>query len=279
MKKIKIVAHTLVRNEARWIWYALNSILDHVDEVLVWDTGSVDSTPEIINLIASPKIKFKQIGPVDAIGHTAARQAMLDATDSDWILILDGDEIWYRESLASLIDGSINRPSCVATITPFINLVGDVYHYQDPARSRYQIGRHMGPYNIRFINRKIPSLHVANPHGRQEYRNGQDVALQNFPSDQLILVDKPYLHTTHLPRSENRSEDKRTLKRGFKYRIELGNPFPSDFIYPEVFYSPRPGLVTNPWINRTMGYTLHGIALEPLRLANQLIAKSGRSGY
>jgi glycosyltransferase involved in cell wall biosynthesis len=275
----KLVAHTLVRNEARWIWFAINSVLDLVDEILVWDTGSTDSTAQIVQSLPSPKIKFKSIGQVDAPGHTAARQAMLEATDSDWILILDGDEIWYQDSLVSCIDASTHDTHLAAIISPFVNLMGDVYHFQSPHRSQYQIGGYRGAFNIRFINRHIPGLHVANPHGRQEYQNQAGVSIQNFSSDQLRLVNKPYLHTTHLLRSDNRDLDQQTLKRNFKFRYELGSNFPRDFVYPEVFYLPRPKIVPDPWIHRSGEYVFRSLVYEPARWAKSLFAKESRSGY
>ena len=275
----KIIAHTLVKNEARWIWFALRSVIDHVDEIMVWDTGSDDSTPEIVKSIDSPKIKFKQIGMVDAEGHTAARQKMLDQSDCDWILILDGDEIWYKDSLAACSELITHNTSLSAVISPFINLVGDIYHYQDPKRSRYQIGKYRGTFNLRFINRKIPGLHVVNPHGRQEYRDEYEISLQNLPQDQLQLVNFPYLHTTHLPRSLSKKADVQTLKRSFKFKYELGQRFPEDFIYPEVFYLPRPELVSSPWIFRSRQYLFTGFGYDLLRSVNFRKPPEKVSGY
>jgi glycosyltransferase involved in cell wall biosynthesis len=275
----RIFAHTLVKNESRWIWFALMSVLDFVDRIMVWDTGSDDSTPDIIRLIDSPKIKFKQIGPVDAAGHTEARQAMLDQTQADWILILDGDEIWWRESLIRCSQLITHNSNLSALISPFINPVGDIYHYQDPKRSRYRIGSYHGAYNIRLINRSIPGLHVANPHGRQEYRDNREVAVQDFPADSLKLADKPYLHLTHLPRSVSPQTDKNTLKRGFKYRFELGRRFSRKFVYPEVFYLPRPEIVPDPWFVRSSGYVAKSLIYEPARVIKNILIKKENQGY
>ena len=46
--KNRITVHTLVKNEERWIWYALKSVLPFVDQIIVWDTGSTDKTTAII---------------------------------------------------------------------------------------------------------------------------------------------------------------------------------------------------------------------------------------
>ena len=48
---MKVWAHTLVKNEERYIWYAVMSVIDWVDKILIWDTGSTDKTVEIIKEI------------------------------------------------------------------------------------------------------------------------------------------------------------------------------------------------------------------------------------
>ena len=45
---MKIWAHTLVMNEDRFIWYAVMSVIDYVDKILIFDTGSTDGTVRII---------------------------------------------------------------------------------------------------------------------------------------------------------------------------------------------------------------------------------------
>ena len=48
---MKIWANTLVRNEERYIWFAAMSVIEHVDKILIWDTGSDDATVMIIKEI------------------------------------------------------------------------------------------------------------------------------------------------------------------------------------------------------------------------------------
>ena len=42
--KNDITVHCVVKNEERWIWFAINSILDIAEKILVYDTGSTDKT-------------------------------------------------------------------------------------------------------------------------------------------------------------------------------------------------------------------------------------------
>ena len=99
-----IDAHCLVVNEERWIWYSLMSILPYVDRVVVWDTGSSDDTVSIIKSISNPKIVFKQYGLVDKQSFTQARQAMLTASDADWVILVDGDEVWPDQAIKNTVD-------------------------------------------------------------------------------------------------------------------------------------------------------------------------------
>jgi glycosyltransferase involved in cell wall biosynthesis len=276
---MKVTAHTLIKNEQRWIWYALKSVEPLVDEILVWDTGSTDATVAVVKSFPSAKIKFKQLPVVTPEGHTAARQQMLEATDSDWILILDGDEIWWQDSLRESLQVIRDRPQLSALVSRFINCVGDIHHYQAPDRSRYDIAGYKGPYNLRFINRHIPGLHVAQPHGGQQYRDGSETPLQAFPPDRLAVIKAPYLHLTHLPRSVSRENELATLKRSFKYRFELGLPFAADFVYPEVMYLPRPALVPDPFTRRSLGYLAKSLVYEPARMLKHWLSFPSRSGY
>ena len=125
----KITACCLVCNEERWIWYSIMSVLDFVDEILVWDTGSADKTSEIIKSIKSSKIKFREVGIVDAQTFTQMRNQMLSEVKTDWILILDGDEIWTDEATHEsklLMNSNANY-----LINTYFNLLGDVYHFQN----------------------------------------------------------------------------------------------------------------------------------------------------
>lgn len=274
---MKIVAQCLVRNEERWIWYALQSILDHVDLIQVWDDDSQDQTAAIIKSINSPKIQYRKIKINSPMEHTQMRQQMLDEAQADWILTLDGDEVWWQESIAELILTIRNYPNKAGIISPFINAVGDIYHFQDPRASHYRIHHYFGPYTIRAINRRLGGLHLANnPHGRQEYQTSDGVALQSLPLDQLTFVDKPFLHLTHLQRSRSLAVDRQTLKRSFKYRYELGAEIET---LPEVFYLSTPAIIPDPWTRRSLKYWLWALWQTPLKLIKRFLFTPAQEGY
>src|SRR3989344_4886974 len=70
MSKKTICSHTLVRNEGRFLWFAVMSVINHVDRVLLWDTGSTDQTIEIISEIKRmfpKKVSVNKIVKIDSL--------------------------------------------------------------------------------------------------------------------------------------------------------------------------------------------------------------------
>jgi len=106
--KTNLTIHCVVKNEEKWIWFALRSILDIADKVLVYDTGSSDRTVDIIKRIKSKKIIFEEKGEVDAKGLTQLRKDQLKRTKTEWFLILDGDEIWPKNTKKELVEKIIS---------------------------------------------------------------------------------------------------------------------------------------------------------------------------
>ncbi len=257
---MKIWGQIIVKNEDRYIWFAVKSVIDYLDKILIWDTGSTDNTIEIIKYLekGNPgKIEFRKIGEVDADGLTKFRQRMLDETKSDWLLVVDGDEIWWERSIQEVLE-IINKhgEKLDAIVTPVINVIGDIYHYQEEAAGQYQILGKKGHFNLRAINRKIPGLHIKNHYPLEGFYDKNERLLQDNDS-KLILVDAPLLHFTHLSRS--------TFRKSTKIKYELGIPFPKNFKYPEVLYLEKPSIVQSPWGKMSSRYKLRAVIETPLK--------------
>lgn len=263
---LKITVHCLVCNEERWIWYALQSVLDYVDEIMVWDTGSEDRTVEVISALKSDKIKFRQYGPVDEQKFTQAHQEMLEQTDSDWLLWLDGDEIWTEAALAEAMGIIKSKTDINFVVHRFYNLIGDVYHYQNEDAGRYKIGNYTGHLSIRFINLKtIPGLHFDRPHGQIGLFDNRGNLIQESPVSKWILAKQRFVHCSSLIRSADLNQDKKTLQRRHKYRYEIGQRFGREFAYPAAFYLPRPAVVPSPWQTAGLSYWLNAAWQTPLK--------------
>ena len=78
----------IVRNEQRFIEQCLSSIKDFVDEIVVVDTGSEDSTPEIARRFGATVYHFPWTG-----NFSAARNHSIAQAQRSWILVLDADEL------------------------------------------------------------------------------------------------------------------------------------------------------------------------------------------
>ena len=277
---MKISAHTIVKNEERYIWFAIKSIIEFVDIAHVWDTGSSDKTPRIIERLIKlhpNKIKYKQLGNITLDQFPYARQQMVQEDNSDWFIILDGDEVWWRQGvtkLTSLINQSGRNLDSI--VCSFTNPIGDIFHYQEEKAGFYNIDGKIGNHTIRAINRNIKGLHVENPYGFESYLDSSKTKIQDRPKSKRIHIGKTFMHLTHLPRSANSNT---VMKRSFKLKYELGNPLPLDYFYPEVFFAPKPEFVPTPWFNHNVSYTLKAALITAPKKLKRRLTISPKIGY
>lgn len=257
---MQIWANTIVNNEENFIWFSIMSIVDYVDKVMIFDTGSTDNTVNIIQemiKIKGEKMIFKEVGTVSYEEFPKVRQKMLDESNCDWILILDGDEIWWKDSIKRAVkEIKKNGGNIDGIVVPIIVPVGDIYHLQEEKAGRYNLLGRVGHFSLRLINRKIPGLHVDYPYGKESYIDGENRLVQE--RERIIFLDAPYLHVTHLKRS---SKD-----RGFnKFKFELGNIIPDNFKYPEILYDHFPKFIPSPWQRLSGTKFLKAKLLTPFR--------------
>ena len=280
---MKITAHCLVRNEFRFIWYSLMSIIDWVDKVLLWDTGSTDGTIDIIKEIIKlkpDKVNFREVGLVDIYGYERMRQELLDKTTTDWFIVVDGDEIWWEDSIKKVTEVVQDRGREIESIVvPTINLIGDVYHYQEEAAGQYRLAGRKGHLSLRLVNRHVSGLHTKRPHGMSGLFDSEEKLIQDRDPRKILFVDCPYFHATFLHRSIQGTKDADVPKRKQKLKYELGIPFPKDFYYPEVFFRPRPPIVPSPWQKRSFGYMARAAIETPFKKLKRRLFKSKKVGY
>ncbi len=243
--KPKIIVHCLVKNEERFIWYALQSVLPFVDKVMVWDTGSSDKTIDLIKSIKSSKISLKEVGEVNKDTFTSMRQQMLDATPEEftWVMILDGDEVWPKDSIKKVTDFAKQHSDYDSIVVRTNNLVGDIYHRLSESAGKYTLAGHTGHLNLRFMNLKtIPGLNAQRPHGQQGYFDKQGTLIQNRDPKKIKLLNVYYHHASHLIRSSSVQIDSKVIKRKQKFQFDLGRKIPHDQI-PAGFFADKPNFV------------------------------------
>jgi tetratricopeptide (TPR) repeat protein len=78
----------IVRDEESMLPQTLDAVAEHVDEIVIVDTGSTDSTMDIARSYGANVIEAEWTGD-----FSAARNISFDAATSDWIVYLDADEV------------------------------------------------------------------------------------------------------------------------------------------------------------------------------------------
>lgn len=281
MPSPKIIAHCLVKNEERFIWYSLNSVLPYVDKIMVWDTGSTDKTVRIISSIGRSalgrKIILKEVGTVDADSFTVMRQKMIEATPNQytWIMVLDGDEIWPMKAIKKVTDFAKVYPEYESIVVRTRNMVGDIYHRLPESAGKYHLAGRVGHLSLRFMNvKKIKGLRADLPHGQFGYFDEANKLIQDRKPSKIKFIDTYYYHATHLKRS---SADGGTIKRPFKYKFELGTKNQSAEL-PSVFFKSHPKIVPDVTGKMPLSYCLKSVVMTPLRRLKRFVIP-GRHGY
>lgn len=234
---MKITTHTIVKNDENWIWYSLMSVKDQVSDMLVIDDASDDKTVEIIKTISDPKIKLLEKKLATPAQFTKARNDLVEKTKTDWFLLLDGDEIWNRETLRQLIVFLESQPKTILSVAMRTrNCIGDIYHFLPESAGKYEILGRKGHLTIRAY-RKLPGLSWTGDYPLEKY---------DIDEKHLAFFEGYYWHMTHLPRTSSKSQVKGWRKIKLEKGINVSDP--NDF--PEVFNLTPPRIVPSPWKRR-----------------------------
>ncbi len=126
---MNIDACMIVKNEARGIIQTIMPLLMNEDirHVVVHDTGSTDRTLKLLTKTATkwPKLKVSQHEPImwcteqeqgfNHIDFSANRNRVIEDTDADWILSVDGDEtVEFTKPLKEVVQQAVDEgASCV----------------------------------------------------------------------------------------------------------------------------------------------------------------------
>ena len=118
MQSISVVI--VCKNEAGIIGQTLQSLAGLTDDIIVYDTGSTDTTVELLKQTA---VQLHQ-GQWEGFGLTKNKATAL--AKYDWILSLDADEAIDGELKKSLLNLQLNREKIVYAIK-FKNFLADKY--------------------------------------------------------------------------------------------------------------------------------------------------------
>jgi tetratricopeptide (TPR) repeat protein len=105
----------IVRDEEEALPASLESVKPLADEIVVVDTGSTDRTVEIARSHGARVLHFPWCDD-----FAAARNAALDAVETEWALVLDADEILTPEAVER-IRPALRDESMAAYMLPLVN--------------------------------------------------------------------------------------------------------------------------------------------------------------
>jgi GT2 family glycosyltransferase/predicted Zn-dependent protease len=109
----------IAKNEERNLQKCIDSVIDFVNEIIIVDTGSEDSTVEI-----AKKNKAKVINTVWNNDFSESRNLALNNATSKWILVLDADEVLEFDSTLELLN-LINKNNFDALTVKIHNILDD----------------------------------------------------------------------------------------------------------------------------------------------------------
>lgn len=252
-----LTAHVIVKNEEKWIWFSLLSVLDYVDEYIIFDTGSTDLTRDIIQAFVNKyscikKIKFFEKGSVSKENFYKLRQEQIDLTQTPWFLVLDGDEIWYKDTIAELVN-SIQNPLVSLIAVKFHNAVSDIYHYKNFESENYTIKNITGSITIRAYRKGFRGIHCSGDYGVEGYFDSQGTPIQKI-EDSIFVLEGIYFHASYLQRSSSLLKDWEIPYRRNKVFAKAQSKVKKNFEFPHVFNLQRPEIVSSPFKKRNFKY-------------------------
>lgn len=132
----------IARNEADCIGQCLESAQGLVDEMIVLDTGSEDSTPDIARELGA-EVYFAKWES----NFAAARNLSLARAAGDWILVLDADERLAPESFP-YIRAAVSRDPAIYEL-----LIENLTDSANPNQATMHYGPRLFPMGLRFRGR------------------------------------------------------------------------------------------------------------------------------
>lgn len=252
-----ITAHMVVRNEDKFIWYAISSVLPYVDEFFIFDTNSTDRTVEIVRLFDDKKIIFKQKGEVDAKKLVVLRQEQIDMTKTDWIWIVDGDEVYPKKTAQKITKVINSSKKYEGIIVHRYDLLGDIYHFQNEMVGTYDQFGKKGHYVLRLINKKrIEKLKVLGNYPNEYFADATGQSIKNHGKEKFAFVHQKLFHAMYLERS-SKGRNLLQVANRCKFKIEWGRRIPKSDL-PEVFFQEKPSIV--PDITKPMTWRYKSLA-------------------
>ena len=266
MSKPQITAHMVVKNEDRFIWYSISSVLPFVDEFLITDTGSSDDTVEVIKSFVSPKIKFVRKIINDPLGVGNIRDMQIKETKTDWFWIVDGDEV-YSQNLCREIKEilEVRGQNLEGVVVKRYDLLGDIYHYQDETVGAYDLFGKKGHLVVRLLNKsKIEGLAAKGKYPYEGYYDSEGMEIIHHDKNLFYISSGKLFHAMYLTRSSLGSNLTNTFHRK-KWKLESGFEIKDKSLFPKVFFEKKPSGIYDVTQKRGKVYEIMASMITPVK--------------
>lgn len=151
----------IAKDEEAWIAQCIQSVLPIVQEVILVDTGSTDSTIRIAQELGARV--FERPWDDD---FAAPRNLSIEKASSDWILVLDADETFAARDLAQIQRLTLDRSKCYEFTQRHYSNDVRISAFK-PVRGEYpEWERHYGGYFESKLCRLFPHHEGLNYQGR-----------------------------------------------------------------------------------------------------------------
>lgn len=257
----RVTVNMIVKNEDQWVWYAIQSVLPYADQILITDTGSTDQTENIVKSISSPKIIFSKVVAKSPSDVTRARLSQLEHSNTDWVWIVDGDEI-YSEVTAKECMTAISSGLYEGIVVRRYDLLGDIYHRQEESVGVYNLFGNTGHLVTRLLNkRKIKGLTLAGDYPLEGWYDELGNSTRDRDPNNWYIT-KNYLHHAMYLKRSSLGGNLPMFNRS-KYKIETGIEINSS--YPEAFDLSRPTFVAEAKSRRGIWYEIMSSIVTPIK--------------
>lgn len=269
----KITVHMVVKNEDRFLWYSIMSVINFVERIIIFDTGSEDNTVKVIKSINSKKIYFEQKRDVTKEMLTKLREEQIEMTNTDWFWVVDADEI-YPEITAKEVVSNITKKTSIGGVVRRFDLLGDIYHYQSENVGSYNVLGERGHLVLRLLNKnRIPGLHLEGNYPYEGYYDGNKKEVIKYDKKDFFITKNRLFHAMYLKRSSLGGNLSNTLHRK-KYKIETGNLFRATEQFPSTFFASHPTIVPSVLEIRDAQYDILAKIITPIKKIKRKIFRT-----
>lgn len=97
-------AYIIARNEEDFLRNCIDHILPFVDQLVLVNHGSTDSTKEIMLSFNDPKVSYFEYKHIEPVDMGAARNFANSKITTTWVLAVDADEVYPSSEMRKILE-------------------------------------------------------------------------------------------------------------------------------------------------------------------------------